>query len=266
MVRINLRRYAFAAGLVAALAVASPASAATTITFTGSSATDGADGNIRSFSNGSFSVQASAWSYEGTTLETAWLGRFSSGLGVTNNSEGNGSSNNSHTIDNLGQSDFVLLVFNQAVNISSAQLVPFDISATANDNDARVSYTSFAGAFTPIPTAFTTGSSFWASLASASYNVSGNMTSPYGTSLNSAGKFGNIWLIGAASPNPDYRDDGFKLKSITVSTPAVPEPSTWAMMLLGFGLAGASLRRRNVRAVPGTARTLADSQFDRRAC
>ena len=27
-------------------------------------------------------------------------------------------------------------------------------------------------------------------------------------------------------------------------TPAVPEPATWALLLLGFGLAGAALRRR----------------------
>lgn len=32
-----------------------------------------------------------------------------------------------------------------------------------------------------------------------------------------------------------------------VGTAAVPEPATWAMMLVGFGLVGSSLRRRNVR-------------------
>jgi PEP-CTERM motif len=31
--------------------------------------------------------------------------------------------------------------------------------------------------------------------------------------------------------------------SLTESAPAVPEPATWAMMLAGFGLVGASLRR-----------------------
>jgi len=35
--------------------------------------------------------------------------------------------------------------------------------------------------------------------------------------------------------------------------PAVPEPATWAMMLLGFGAVGASLRRRNRRTRPALA-------------
>lgn len=42
-------------------------------------------------------------------------------------------------------------------------------------------------------------------------------------------------------------DDGTQIDSITfeaVSVPAVPEPSTWAMMILGLGLAGSELRRR----------------------
>ena len=35
---------------------------------------------------------------------------------------------------------------------------------------------------------------------------------------------------------------GFALDNVSVA--AVPEPATWAMMLLGFGIAGVSLRRR----------------------
>ena len=41
-----------------------------------------------------------------------------------------------------------------------------------------------------------------------------------------------------------FRDDpGFELLD-NVSVTSVPEPATWAMMLLGAGLAGAVLRRR----------------------
>ena len=35
-----------------------------------------------------------------------------------------------------------------------------------------------------------------------------------------------------------------RIGGIGVSPPAVPEPSTWAMMLMGFGAAGYSMRRR----------------------
>ena len=35
--------------------------------------------------------------------------------------------------------------------------------------------------------------------------------------------------------------------TINFNTPAVPEPTTWAMMLLGFGATGLMLRRRNRR-------------------
>lgn len=36
----------------------------------------------------------------------------------------------------------------------------------------------------------------------------------------------------------------------TLDLPAVPEPATWMMMVAGFGLAGASLRRRSAMRVP----------------
>ena len=239
-----LRKSLITAAAVAVVAIAAPAAASTTISFTGgSSGTDGTDGNIRPFSNGGVSVQVSGWSYDGNTLENSWLGRYSQGLGVTNNDEGNGTSNNNHTVDNLGQRDFILLIFNQAVNIQSAVLTPFDISPTANDNDAWVSYANLAGLFNGTPTAVPLNSTLWAMLNANDWNVQGNMGSGYSTSLGSAGLYGNAWLIGAGNPNPDRNDDGFKLSSIVVNTPTVPEPATWAMMLFGFGAVGASLRR-----------------------
>ena len=48
---------------------------------------------------------------------------------------------------------------------------------------------------------------------------------------------------------------GFAGLSLTITdlttggTPAVPEPSTWAMMIAGFGLVGAGARRRTARMV-----------------
>jgi hypothetical protein len=42
---------------------------------------------------------------------------------------------------------------------------------------------------------------------------------------------------------------GGPLPSYTVSSYAVPEPATWAMMIAGFGLMGGALRRRRAQAV-----------------
>ncbi len=43
---------------------------------------------------------------------------------------------------------------------------------------------------------------------------------------------------------PDLRIDNL---SFTVDPPAVPEPATWAMMIAGFGLTGAAMRRSRTR-------------------
>lgn len=229
----------------AALMAASPAAASTTISFTGGNSNlDGTDGNIRSFSNGGITVQGSAFDLNPSTnsVQTAYLGWYSAGLGVTNpNESGN---NNTHTIDNQGQYDFILLVFNQAVNIQSAVLTPFSVNGST-DNDAMFSYATLAGAFTsPNPTAIPLNSSVWATLGADLWNQTGNTSSPYSVTLNSSGDYGNVWLIGAADPNPDYHTDGFKLSSIVVNTPpALPEPGTWGMMLLGFGAMGFALRK-----------------------
>ena len=229
--------------LVAAVSVSSPV-AAQQVAFTGAgSATSGTAANIRSYSSGSIQVQASAWSYSGSTLQQAFLGQYGTGIGVTNSAEGNGSTANSHTTDNVGQTDFILLLFNQAVNISSAVLTPYAVSTTAADNDAYVSYASAGLPFTNVPTAVPLASSVFATLLTNGYNVAGNNVSPFATSLSSAGLFGNAWVIGASRTNPDGLADGFKLASVNV-TAAVPEPSTWAMMLIGFGAIGVASRRR----------------------
>jgi hypothetical protein len=41
-----------------------------------------------------------------------------------------------------------------------------------------------------------------------------------------------------------------KQNSVTLVGSAVPEPGTWAMMLIGFGAIGASMRRRRARHLP----------------
>jgi hypothetical protein len=36
----------------------------------------------------------------------------------------------------------------------------------------------------------------------------------------------------------------FAIDNVAISTPAVPEPATWALMIAGFGIVGGALRRR----------------------
>ena len=51
----------------------------------------------------------------------------------------------------------------------------------------------------------------------------------------------------ALGVSSDYRQvnfDNVKLDVVPVQVSAVPEPGTWAMMIVGTGLAGATLRRR----------------------
>lgn len=54
----------------------------------------------------------------------------------------------------------------------------------------------------------------------------------------------SLWLLGT-----ERIDIGFSgsLDSVTRASAAVPEPATWAMLIAGFGLVGATLRRRTVR-------------------
>ena len=52
----------------------------------------------------------------------------------------------------------------------------------------------------------------------------------------------NVWLAGGLLYEPDL-DGGWRF-----TLTAAPEPSTWAMMILGFSAAGAALRRRRMEA------------------
>ena len=55
-----------------------------------------------------------------------------------------------------------------------------------------------------------------------------------------------------APPASDYRifltNEAGGLQEVTGSTDGVPEPAVWSMMIMGFGLAGAALRRRRTPA------------------
>lgn len=227
----------------ASLVVATPAMATDyVIGTTGNSSVNGAYGNTRTFSatNGSstINVMASGWQINQSTgaVTSAFLGDYSHGLGVTGLGDYNGNYN-FHQVDNMrGYTDFILLQFDQAVTLDGLYLYSFLMSGqSSKDND-------FAFFMLNLP------SGGWNSvldLTSAGLN-SNDWTQVFrngsnGLALTGASGASTQWLI-AAGPNT-YFNDGFKVYALKVSS-AVPEPATWAMMLLGFGAMGVVARRR----------------------
>lgn len=248
-----------AAAAIGAMAFAVPSFGAT-ITMTGATATGGPAGNIMSFTDGAgINVQASAFSIVNGVVQTAYLGAYSGGLGATNSLEGNGSAGNSHTVDNYQASgtafDFILLVFNKAVNLSNAVLTPFDVNANdalAADNDAFVTYGNLANAFQAVPASVSVSNAQSIANNANGKNVGGNLAAGNVTALNTPNAYANVWIVGAARSGYaaiDSNPDGFKLKSITAVAQAVPEPATWGMMIGGMGVAGMALRRRRRTAI-----------------
>lgn len=143
--------------------------------------------------------------------------------------------NGTHQIDNYGGgSDFVALVFSQAVTLS-------DI--------ARVSYTN-ASSLAGLGSGTDISYRSWAYDASMLWNGTTQVDLAKFASLNGgsnstgATAASNIWLVAANVTG--QTNDAFKLTSLVVNTPmgSVPEPASWALMIVGFGAVGQSLRRR----------------------
>ena len=58
----------------------------------------------------------------------------------------------------------------------------------------------------------------------------------------------NLWMSDVFSDGRGATiDRGFSLSFTTATAGAVPEPATWAMMILGFAITGAALRARRTR-------------------
>ena len=229
-----------AAGVIAAAAPASAAIFVMNLSVGGSNVGGSSAGNVRTYTSTvgaeTLTLQASAWTdaidLNPDKTKRSFLGSYGGGLGVT--APGEDGSNNTHTVDNVGRRDFVLLKFSTAVDLTSMYLSVYSIGVGGPDSDATVFYRN--GATAPIHDGLS--SAYFSQFTSI--NVPGGSSS--GTRVVGSGDtFADTWLVSAAMGGSN---DGFKLKSITLGTPAVPEPSTWAMMILGFGGVGATLRAR----------------------
>ncbi|SFP45603.1 PEPxxWA-CTERM sorting domain-containing protein [Sphingomonas rubra] len=160
------------------------------------------------------------------TFSPASVGVFrGAGLGVSYGTDK--ASDATHQIDNSGTgSDFVALFFSQSVTLSSIFRANYGTGSLNRDTDA--SYMAYTGSLTNLPTSLPLG---------------GFSYLDHSTSKTNSTALSNVWLI-AANVN-GQTNDAFKLSSIVVNTAplaAVPEPATWAMMLLGFGMIGFGMR------------------------
>ncbi|MEN2786693.1 PEPxxWA-CTERM sorting domain-containing protein [Sphingomonas qilianensis] len=101
------------------------------------------------------------------------------------------------------------------------------------------------------------GSSAWTSVLGLTFSapnnaavsgLDGNLNSTSlsstlsGLSIGSGASFAFRWI----DADPSGADDGLAIDNFSVGSvvTAVPEPSTWAMMLVGFGAVGGAMRRR----------------------
>lgn len=190
-------------------------------------------------------------------ITKSFLGAYGQGLGATSVGDGSANSsgvwsgsNNTHTIDNVGAQDFIILQFDRKVKLISATFTPFAVSSST-DSDATIGVRNLANQSD-------LGSNAAINLTSrASLNALIGTQYERDSSLGSTNRaldpnnyVGRLWLIAASlqTSNQRYYDnkkDGYKLKDIKVQTVgAVPEPTNWALMITGFGLAGAAMRRR----------------------
>ncbi|MBJ7900019.1 MAG: hypothetical protein GC158_08900 [Cyanobacteria bacterium RI_101] len=176
--------------------------------FSGSSALDGQNGNIRTFSVDDLSLKASAFSRDNSGVwDKVFLGSFSSGLGVTDNSEGNGG-NDTHRVDNVGEKNFVLFEFSETVIVDSVFL-----NAVLNDSDITYWVGNVSGAFTNLTEL---SDSFLSSLALKADDDT-NSSSARWADINNGEVSGNVLVI-AASTSDATPEDRFKIDQIKVKT------------------------------------------------
>lgn len=235
-----------AALLAAASLIASAASAETFNFTTGGSANNDTYGNVWTFiGSANTKVEVTGYSKDGSNLYTGWVRQYSGyGLGLTNSS-----TDDSHTVDNSGRTDILILQFDKNVTVSQLGLTAW--------GDTDISY-----AIGVTSTAFNDTLSFgsWSALDAAF----GSFQEGNGGDMNDGTYFtrdvtsqasGNLFFVSASlTQSGDYTynkwgqvtgggSDYVKLAGLT-ETPAVPEPASWAMMIGGLAVVGSAMRRR----------------------
>ncbi len=193
--------WTFTASGVAQTVSGGPTGDLIAINMSGSSALDGPDGNVRSYSSAGVGVNVSGYSRDASgNWQAAYLGAFGGGVGVTDSSEGDGSANK-HTVDNIGRINYVLFEFTEQVVVDSAFL-----GYVVNDSDITV---WIGNATTPL------GALNDAVLSSLGFTEVNNTTSSAArlADINAGNVAGNVLVI-AASTADTTPDDEFKIETL----------------------------------------------------
>jgi protocatechuate 3,4-dioxygenase beta subunit len=170
--------------------------------FSGSSATDGTDGNTRSFTSGGVSVTAEAFSRSANgQWSQAYVGAYAGGLGVTDASE-NGSGR-SYTVDNAGRDNYLVFKFSQDVVVDKAFL-----GLVAGDSDLS----AWIGSASTLPSQLSD-----ALLAGLAREDNDGSAATRWADLNASERAGNLLVI-AASVKGGKADDQFLLQQLGVTT------------------------------------------------
>jgi len=245
----SVRRAVMLGTAVVAAALSAQAASATSFLFYGSnssasagnaltySSTDGSGLNLSVY--GAHLSNTSGGLATSTAATVATYANY--GMGVLSGNDT--TSNGTHQIDNAGGGvDYVALVFSQAVTLSQLAVQAYGGGGVGTGVDAE--FRTYSGTVADL---LSGNNSLW----------EGYFTNPTGSTTYSRGNTGdyvvdstgstaasNIWLVAA---NVTQTNDAFKLLGVSVSKPSVgsvPEPASWALMIVGFGAVGSSMRRR----------------------
>jgi len=209
--------------------------------FTGSTATSGTAGNIRTYVVDGVSVKVSAFSR--TTAGTwakAYLGAYAGGLGVTDANEGTGS-NDEHTVDNNVNNNYVLFEFSQPVTVDRAFL-----GYVVGDSDLSL---WIGNATDPFNNHLTLSDLVLTGLGARENNDTTLSTTRW-ADFNPVQKVGNVLVIAASVLNDGV--DKFKIQKLNVcATPAPTCPSPWVSKDQDCTVAGYSSYFNNCYTVKG---------------